>query len=337
MNQANASITMLREDELCATLEQVLGEYYSTPRRVVGLKHQPSIYVSSFALEELEVQLEDGTRLELLLKDLSAASDAAKLVKPAFARDPMREIEVYRSILKRTSLRTPECYGVLIDPLNSRYWLLLEKVAGLELYHVGEFEVWERVARWLAHFHNDFADEVTALAPMTHLLNYDRAFYATWMQRAVEFAKDDAAHRLAQLSRNYEDVIERLARLPLTFIHGEFYASNVLVEPTMRGLRVCPVDWEMAAIAPGLMDVVALAAGNWTEEQKTRIARAYFTESILNRTLSEEEFLDGFDDCRLHQAVQWLGWARDWDVPPEHAHNWLNDAFTLAERHGLLK
>lgn len=337
MNQASASTAIAREDELRAVVEQMLGEYYAAPRHVVGLKHHPSASVSSFAIEELQVQLEDGTRLELLLKDLGAASEAAQRVKPAFVCDPEREIEVYHRILKQKSLGTPEYYGAWVDQTQARYWLLLEKVAGLELYHVGAFEVWERVARWLAHFHNDFAGEVTRLASMPHLLNYNRAFYATWIRRAVEFATGDAAHRLAQLSRNYDAVIERLVRLPRTFIHGEFYASNVLVEPTMCGLRICPVDWEMAAIAPGLMDVAALAAGNWTEEQKTRIAIAYHAESHLNRTLSEGEFLDAFDDCRLHQAVQWLGWARDWDVPPEHAHNWLNEAFTLAERRGLLK
>jgi aminoglycoside/choline kinase family phosphotransferase len=157
------------------------------------------------------------------------------------------------------------------------------------------------------------------------------------MTRAVEFANDATAHRLRQLAQNYDAVIEQLVRLPRTFIHGEFYASNLLVEPTMRGLRICPVDWEMAAIAPGIMDVAALAAGSWTEEQKTRMALAYHTESSLNRVLSEDEFMNAFDYCRVHQAVQWLGWTRDWDVPPEHAHDWLNEALTCAERHGLLK
>ena len=32
----------------------------------------------------------------------------------------------------------------------------------------------------------------------------------------------------------------------MTFIHGEFYASNVLVNITGGKLRVCPVDWELA-------------------------------------------------------------------------------------------
>lgn len=337
MTQAISTTAMFTEEELCALLEQMLGEYYAQRRRIVALKHQPSIYVSSFAIEALDVQLENGERLELLLKDLNAASDTAQQVKPAFVRDPMREIEVYRRILPQSAQRTPKCYGALAEPARSRYLLLLENVAGLELYHVGEFQVWEHVARRLAHLHNEFAARVSALDPMTHLLRYDHAFYTTWMQRALEFAKDDAAERLAALSRNYETVIERLLRLPRTLIHGEFYASNVLVEPTMRGLQMCPVDWEMAALAPGLMDVAALAAGNWTEEQKKRMVRAYYAESVLNRTLSEDKVLNAFDDCRLHQAVQWLGWARDWDAPPEHAHNWLSDAFTLAEQRGLLK
>jgi hypothetical protein len=337
MNQASASPALLPEPELYEALDRVLSEYYSTPRRVVGLKHQPSIYVSSFAIEELHVRLEDGTHLELLLKDLNAASKAAEQIKPAFVRNPLREIEVYRQILKQSSPGTPEFYGAWIHPARSRYWLLLENVAGLELFHAGDFQVWENVARWIARFQNEFEGDGLAPVSQAHLLNYDRAYYATWMQRAVEFAGAGAAQRLGQLSRNYDVVVERLVRLPRTFIHGEFYASNILLAPSMRGLRICPVDWEMAAIAPGVMDVAALAAGNWTEEQKSSMALAYYAESGLNRALSRAEFLDAFDACRMHQAVQWLGWTRDWDVPPEHAHDWLNEAMTLAERRGLLR
>jgi hypothetical protein len=161
MNKTPAADPRLPEEELRSALEHILGEYYGAPRQVVRLKHQASMYVSSFAIEELEVRLEDNTRLELLLKDLNAASETAQQVKPAFVRAPMREIEVYRHILKASSLGTPEFYGAWIHPSRSRYWLLLENVAGLELFHAGDFQVWENVARWIARFHNEFEDDVS--------------------------------------------------------------------------------------------------------------------------------------------------------------------------------
>ena len=39
--------------------------------------------------------------------------------------------------------------------------------------------------------------------------------------------------------------------------------------------------------------------------------------------------------CRLQQAIQFLGWSRDWTAPPEHAQDWLDEAVTVAEQLAL--
>lgn len=83
---------------------------------------------------------------------------------------------------------------------------------------------------------------------------------------------------------------------------------------TASGPTVCPVDWEMAAVGPGLLDLAALASG-WTEGEVDRLTRAYYTAA--NGSLD---------------AVQWLGWASGWQPPPEHVHDWLTSAMTLAEK-----
>ena len=56
---------------------------------------------------------------------------------------------------------------------------------------------------------------------------------------------------------------ERLLALPVGFIHGELYPSNVLVGE--RTGRICAVDWEMAGIGPLLLDLAALTSGAWTQ------------------------------------------------------------------------
>jgi hypothetical protein len=48
-----------------------------------------------------------------------------------------------------------------------------------------------------------------------------------------------------------------------------------------------------------------------------------------------EAFLVALDHCRLHLAVQWLGWSPGWSPPPEHAQDWLGEALGLAEKLGL--
>jgi aminoglycoside phosphotransferase (APT) family kinase protein len=120
-----------------------------------------------------------------------------------------------------------------------------------------------------------------------------------------------------------------LLALDPTLLHGEFYASNVLVALQPDSLRVCPVDWELAAIGPGLMDLGALIAGSWSEEEKRELARAYYV-ALAPREATFEELLESLDYCRLQIAVQWLGWSPDWSPPPEHAHNWLREAISLA-------
>ena len=79
----------------------------------------------------------------------------------------------------------------------------------------------------------------------------------------------------AALAR-YGEAIAPLASLPRTFVHGELYPSNVLVVRDDRDPRVCPIDWEMAAIGPGLVDLAALVGG-WDPPERERLVAAYLS------------------------------------------------------------
>ncbi len=335
MSQPDGSPTAaVRTAELRAVLEPMLG-------RIVRLEHRPSAFRTSFAIEEIDLDLEDGTSVPLLLKDLSeqALLEGARRVKPAFLHNPMREIEVYRSILAPHRLGTAHCYGAAINPEADRFWLFLERVPGRELFQVGAFSSWQGVARWLAVFHRRFACEATQLVGAAHLLKVDGDYYRLWLRRARAFlpAGHQTRSGFARLVERYGRVVERLLALPATVLHGEFYASNVLVQETAAGLRVCPVDWEMAAIGPGLIDLAALTAGGWAEAERNDLALAYHAEWAAQGTEIPDAaaFLSALDHCRLHLAVQWLGWARDWSPPPEHRQDWLGEALRLADKIGL--
>lgn len=211
---------------------------------------------------------------------------------------------------------------------------------GLELYQLGDLASWEAVARWLAIMHTRLATWTEPVVQRARLLRYDARFYQQWPRRALAFARradPGVARRVEWLVGRYDQVVERLVALPLTVIHGELYASNVLVQETAEGPRVCPVDWEMAAVGPGLIDLAALTAGNWTDQDRTSLALAYHAALDLagDRAPRPADFLTALDHCRLHLAVQWLGWSPDWSPPPEHAHDWLAEALRLAERLAL--
>ena len=332
-------------EELHRELTDQLSHYFGRQLEIVKLDRRISEYCSSFIIEELDVTLNDGTSLALIFKDLSrgALLQGAGSVKPWFFYDPMREIDTYRRILVLHNLGTATCFGARVDRDIDRYWLFLERVPPVLLWQMGELDQWENVARWLAWMHHFLVRETEVIESghIAHLIKYDREFYQRWIKRAVAFVSqgDKSAARksaaaIEWLGSVYGRVVERLLTMPVTVIHGEFFASNVMIDPTPDSLRVCPVDWEMAAVGPGLVDLAGLTSGGWPSETKDVIAMAYYDGLPRDVTAKWDvpSFMADLDYCRLHQAVQWLGWSPSWSPPPEHKQDWLKEAICCAER-----
>ena len=328
--------------ELRAELERIFTERSGEARAVVELSQRPCAYQTSHELQQLDIRLDDGTAHRLMLKSLgrSALSSEARAAKPAFLYDPLREIETYRALLEPAQLGAPAFYGATIDPERDRYWLFIEDVESDVLWQIGEPEVWQQAARWLAAMHERF--EGADLGPArAHLVRYDARFYALWMERLLGFARGgetswsgEQRDTIEWLAERYDGVVKQLADFPTTFIHGEFYPSNVLIQQSGDGCRVCPIDWEIAALGPGLVDLAALTIGRWTDDERRALALAYLSESGPGRG-SAEELLASLELFRLHLAVQWLGWDPSWAPPVEHRHDWLGEALRAADKLGL--
>jgi aminoglycoside phosphotransferase (APT) family kinase protein len=298
------------EEDLAARRVELGGAMHLNP--------VPSPYSTSYPLHDLTVLREDGARLALVVKDLAWASmlPEARRTKPRFLYDPAREVGVYQHLLNREKLGTPRCYAAVARG-DARPWILLERVPGVPLVEVGDREAWLRAMRWVARFHADPGTH--RVAHEVPLLRHDECFYRTWMDRAQQFVLDD---RLTWVAERYDTIVERLLAQPATFIHGELYASNVLID----GERVCPIDWEMAGIGPALVDVAALTAGRgWSDADEMAMLRAY-------RNDFDEDLLADLDACRAYLAIQWLGWSASWTPPIERAQDWLAVAAAATER-----
>lgn len=286
---------------LAAALADALAGPLPPPVRV--LARRPSLYASSFPLFELDVEDGAGTRHALVWKDLTPSSltAAGRAARGGAAPDPAHELRAYE-LLERAGLGTPRRVAALHD--DARAWLLLERVEGARLEHVGELDAWERVARWLARAH-------AALAGHTELPAWSPP--AAVPPVPVALAAPLAAARA------------RVARLPHTTIHGELYPANVL----LAGERVCVVDWETVARGPALLDLAALTAGRWDEPGEP-LAEAY------RRALPDPPPPDGFradlDACRLLVAARWLAAPHGWEPPPEQTRDWRADADLVARR-----
>jgi aminoglycoside phosphotransferase (APT) family kinase protein len=317
----------LSDRELRAELERALA--------TVGLllagevERRPSPYRTSFPIEEVRVEIEGEGETTLACKrlDWEELEAEAQLAKPRFLHDPGREPAVYAAVLPQAPPGPPRHFGSVATP--DSHCLFVEWVEGRELFQVGERELWEEAARWLARFHAATAPELDRHRRRGRLVDHDAGFYRRWIERAQAFAAeaggtagaDPAA--IGWLAERHEPVVEALLALPRSVIHGEFYASNVLVVGSSGEARVAPVDWELAAAGPGLTDLAALVGG-WDAPDREAIAAAY--EGVDGASL------EGLDFARLQLAVQWLGWAPPRWAPPEgQRHDWLGEAVELAE------
>jgi Ser/Thr protein kinase RdoA (MazF antagonist) len=327
---------------LAATIEAGLLSRGCTVR-VLELSRRPSPYASTARLEEVDVLLADGRRVRLMFKDLrpGAVLDAARDVRPAVLRDPAREPLVYARLLDHAPAGPPACVSAVADASTGRHHVVLERVAGLQLCHVGDITAWEEAARWLARLHirlRHRAADAVARGEVP-LLVLDAAFHRAWMARArarVRARESDTARRRAfeRLADGHEELVARLTALPGAFLHGECYPSNVLVRDERRDAPICPVDWEMAALGPGALDLAALTSGDWPAPDRRRLVEAY------RRTLRDEggeapalaELEVDVECCRLQLAVQLLAWGPAWTPPGPHARDWLGEALRLGER-----
>jgi thiamine kinase-like enzyme len=321
--------------ELRSALERALANVGLEP--IGEAERRLSPYRTSFPIEELRVELAGRGQVRLGCKrlDWAALEPEAQLAKPRFLHDPEREPAVYRSLLPHAPTGPPEFFGATEE--TDRHWLFFEWVEGRELFQVGERELWEQAARWLARFHDAMAPDLDRDREESRLIDHDPAFYRRWIERAERFAaerEDGSTATVAWLRERHEQVVEALLALPRTVIHGEFYASNVLVasdfDHTQVGqkseARVAPVDWELAAAGPGLSDLAALVSG-WAQEDREAIAAAYADEGGVPAFDPRD-----LDIARLQVAIQWLGWAPpEWEPPEERRHDWLAEAVALAQ------
>jgi hypothetical protein len=320
---------------LPADLERVLAMSIGHEQHISRIECRPSIHQSSFPVHDVDVTFEDGRIIRLVAKAAhhEAMSPEARRAKPPFLWNDARERVTYDSLLAGLDLNTPRFFGSYVDGQGTQY-LLLERIDGIPLWQCSEFEAWREAARWLARFHNRIGLHAAVTAgAAAHLIRYDRPYYDRWMRRARAFQETDTRD-VAALGERHATVVDWLVAERTAFIHGEFYAANILVDRTGGRALVRPLDWEMAALGPALVDLACLIAGGWTDDERTDIADVYFLESARagGHIPPRTHYLKTLDCCLIHLCVRNLGWSRDWTPPPDRSHDWLREALRLCDK-----
>lgn len=284
-------------------------------------------YASSFPSEIVRCRASDGRELTVLCK-YGAGRDHASY---GHRGNVAYEAAVYRRVLHPLGSSAPAWFGSFVVADTGDCCLVVEYIDdAVRVEHTADGpSTLPNVARWIAGFHA--GNESRAADPsLAFLARHDVEYCRQWARRAAQLTVSvrDAFPWLSTACQRFERAADALLAAP-TIIHGEYTPKNIL----MQGTRVCPVDWESAAVAPGEIDLAGLIDGRWPEALVDESTRAY--AQARWPAGAPAAFAARLDLARMYWNFRWLGERPDW-ATSERGLRRIENVRQLAERLELL-
>jgi aminoglycoside phosphotransferase (APT) family kinase protein len=311
-------------------LESFISKVRGGVVQIKDWKREPSPFAIAgvFPVEVLRLSLEGGEEVLLFVK-LMGPEQADHPDKQCRDREP----RLYEDLLGGEALPVPKFYGSRWNELTNRREVYLEYVGDWSLKYQ-DLNNWFPAAQRLAQFHVHFARRPAVLQACDYLLRLDAQYFRQWAERALAVVATQSAELaddLAKVVKGYGDVADRLARQPLTLVHNDLAPKNVLADRSHHPARICFVDWEMAGVGCGLLDLVHLKHGLDPANDQAMCA-AYSAELAGTGLLPSNplELRRLFAGCELHHTFYRLAHSLLWQLPPERVTQWVADASDLA-------
>jgi hypothetical protein len=303
------------------TVAELVSAHLGAAGAVV-VSREPSRFAHNSRGEVLRVRLDDGTTLRLFRKAIEAehGDHPDKLRRD---REPL----VYRSLLAEPYHPVPHLYGSAFDPRSQRSELLLEHVDGWPLVYHG-LPLWVAAVRQLAVLHADLATRAHVLERSHFLLRLDGDYFRAWAERAFEAVSTVSSaleHCLRRIVDDYRDVTDCIAEEPLTLVHNDLAAKNVIVDTATDPSRIAFVDWEMAGAGCGLLDLAHLMHGFGDAERRLLIS-AYWSEIDRGRPGGDGRRRNRvLTACEIHNALYRLAHVHAWRLGRETVAEWVEE------------
>jgi hypothetical protein len=287
-------------------LEQiVLDELGTRAAAIETLKRTRARYIGSYDCDTVAVQLANGQELTFFLKDFGFSQKTKD--DPEKRRE--RELRVYRDLFAGTGLGTARYYGSLWDESKGRYWLILEFVDGVVVkdQNVGHGSI---AAAWLGAMQGYFFRNPARLKDCDFLTRHDAEYFRSKAAQAVSDAEQispSSATRLARIADRYQPITEVMASQPLTLVHGAYIPWHIVLDTTREPVRVCPIDWELAALGSPLYDLAFFIDGAEPEARDLicdTYLRAAEEHDVPVPDATEARYI--VDCFRLHRIFDWL-------------------------------
>jgi Phosphotransferase enzyme family len=293
---------------------------------VVGMHRTPSPYAGVFPSEVVSVELTSGERISIFVKHIGEEQQGHpdKRVRE-------REVRVYDELLGDCGLPVPRFLGSAWNEAMGRRELFLEYIDGWNLKYQ-ELRHWHTAARHLAQLHLAFARRGDRLLGRDFLLRLDRSYLFAWAWRAVAAVSSLSTELASRLQRTVDDLdvaVDLLVEQRPTLVHNDLAPKNVIADTSASPDRICIVDWEMAGVGCGLMDLAHLTYGLPPKEAE-RMFNLYGEELTGTGLMPSHE--DGkrlLASCRLHGTLYRLAHADVWRLPLERVGEWITDSEEL--------
>jgi aminoglycoside phosphotransferase (APT) family kinase protein len=296
------------ESVLRKHIERIVYDKFGNRSSIESVKRTRFIYIGSYDCDILTVQLTNGEKFSLFLKDFRFSQRS----KDNREQRRERELRVYRDLFTRTDLGMPKYYGSIWDESHGRFWLLLELVEGIIIkdHNVEQGVI---AAGWLGRMQGFFLQHPEYLRECDFLIRHDARFFQSKAELAIKNVSHIApvsAPLLARIVERYDPLINVLVAQPITLVHGAYIPWHILLDLSCKPVRVCPVDWELAALGSTLYDLAFFTDG---VEPKTRerVWDAYRQAAIQhNVPVPERGQMRNIIDCFcLHRIFDWLSRA----------------------------
>lgn len=132
------------------------------------------------------------------------------------------------------------------------------------------------------------------LAASPLLVRHDEAYFLRRAELAVlEMAafSTSSEDRLRRVVDSYGPVVEAMVSQPVCLVHGGYWPANVILAEEGASQRVCPIDWELAALGSPLYDLATLVDG-FASPELDRLLGAYVGEALAQgATVPDEDEL----------------------------------------------
>jgi len=291
-------------------LEEIVRQACGGQSSIAAVQRSRSSYASYYGVEIVTVALLGGGEFKIFLKNFGSYAAA----KDGMEQRRGRELHVCRDILGHSGLGTATYYGAVWHEPVGPFWLFLEFVEGLPVRYCS-FEHWVEAAGWIGRAQGFFHRNPGLLNGRDYLLAHDAPFFfsvAERAQRALAQWSPGMSERLDRALCCYDGVVDTMTSQPKTLVHGAYRPGQILLRRRPEPPRICPVDWELAAIGSSFYDLAFLADG-FKPPRLDDVLEAYRAEASHSGVpVPDLETVKYIVACyRLHKVLTWLSHSAD--------------------------